>query len=142
MADGDEPKKNISSEEFKLRIQIETLLLTWVRTAISFIGFGFVTARFGIFLKQIASVGDVRVVNHPRIAFLNTLAGTLMIALGVLILVVGIIGHRRTIDRLDRGELEVAGKWSMGVLISMALVVIGTAMAIYTLGRDRSGLFP
>jgi putative membrane protein len=102
-----------------------------VRTAISFIGFGFVTARFGIFLRQIASVGDVHVGAHPRIAFLNTMAGTLMIALGVLVLIVGIIGHRRTIDRLSRGELDVAGKWSMGVLVSMALAVIGTAMAIY-----------
>ena len=130
MADSDN-KKIISSEEFKLRIQIETMLLTWVRTAISFIGFGFVTARFGFFLKQIAAVGEIRVANHPRIAFLNTLAGTLMISLGVLILIAGILGHRRTIDRLDRGELDVAGKWSMGVLISIALAVIGTAMAIY-----------
>jgi putative membrane protein len=123
--------KTCGPEEFKLRIQVETMLLTWVRTAISFIGFGFVTARFGIFLRQIASVGDVRVHAHPRIAFLNTMAGTLMIGLGVVILIVGVLGHRRTIDRLERGELDVAGKWSMGVLISVALAVIGTAMAIY-----------
>jgi putative membrane protein len=123
--------KTCSPEEFKLRIQVETMLLTWVRTAISFIGFGFVTARFGIFLRQIATVGDVHVRAHPHIAFLNTLAGTLMIGLGVVILIVGILGHRRTIDRLDRGELDVAGKWSMGVIISIALAVIGTAMAIY-----------
>ena len=63
MAESGGKTTNISSEEFKLRIQIETMILTWVRTALSLMAFGFVTARFGLFLRQIASVGELAIRN-------------------------------------------------------------------------------
>ena len=125
-------KTNVSSaESFRLRIQVETLLLVWVRTSLSLMAFGFVTARFGLFPRQIASVGEVRVVDHPRLALANTLAGTVMIVLGVVMLLVSIVGHLRTVDRLQRGEMPTAGRWSLGVVLSACLAVVGTGMAIY-----------
>jgi putative membrane protein len=130
MADSD--AKSISPpEQFRLRLQVETLLLVWVRTALSLMGFGFVTARFGLFLRQIASVGEVHVIDHPRLALANTAAGTVLIVLGVLVLIVAIVGHRRTMDRLARGELPTSGRWSLGVILSAMLAAIGTGMAVY-----------
>ena len=130
MADSD--STGISpSEQFRLRLQVETLLLVWVRTALALMGFGFVTARFGLFLRQIASVGEVRVDDHPRLALANTAAGTVMIVLGVVVLLVSLVGHARAIDRLRRGELPTAGRWSLGIVLSACLAAIGTGMAIY-----------
>jgi putative membrane protein len=131
MSNGDDKKTNISSEEFKLRMQIETMLLTWLRTALAFMGFGFVTARFGIFLKQIATASQAHVVDHPHLAQANTITGAFMILLGVAILVISIISHFRTIARLERGEMASSGSWSLGVILSMILAAVGTGMAIY-----------
>ena len=47
-----EPWSGMSSEEFKLRLQIETSLLVWLWTSLALIGFGFVLARFGLFLRE------------------------------------------------------------------------------------------
>src|SRR5690606_16027666 len=36
----------------------ERTLLAWVRTALAMMGFGFVVARFGLFLRELAAVGN------------------------------------------------------------------------------------
>jgi putative membrane protein len=125
-------KTDISpAETIRLRIQLEIMLLTWVRTALSLMAFGFVIARFGLFLKQIASVGEIHVIDHPQLALANTVAGTVMILLGVVMLLASIVGHLRTVDRLQRGEMPSSGRWSLGVVLSACLAAIGTGMAIY-----------
>ena len=50
----DEPRK-VSNEDFKMLLQLETSLLGWLRTSLSLMGFGFVIARFGLFLREIAA---------------------------------------------------------------------------------------
>ncbi len=37
----------------RLRLGMENTLLIWIRTGLSLMGFGFVLARFGLFLEQI-----------------------------------------------------------------------------------------
>ena len=36
----------------------ERTLLAWVRTGIALMGFGFVVARFGLFLRELVRVGE------------------------------------------------------------------------------------
>ena len=36
----------------------ERTLLAWVRTGLALMGFGFVVARFGLFLRELAAVRD------------------------------------------------------------------------------------
>src|SRR5262249_2094844 len=72
-----------TAEDLKLRLQIETALLGWVRISLALMGFGFVVARFGLFLREIAQVGEMKVKVHPGLAAVNTFAGTTLILLGV-----------------------------------------------------------
>jgi hypothetical protein len=46
-------------------------------TGLGLMGFGFVVARFGLFLREIAQVGEMKVGVHPGLAAVNTFAGTL-----------------------------------------------------------------
>ena len=39
-----------------LRLAAERTLLAWVRTGLSLMGFGFVVARFGLFLRELSAV--------------------------------------------------------------------------------------
>ena len=42
----------------------ERTLLAWVRTGLAMMGFGFVVARFGLFLREIAAMRDLSSQRH------------------------------------------------------------------------------
>jgi putative membrane protein len=122
----------MSSEEFKLRLQLETSLLVWVRTSLGLMGFGFVVARFGLFLRELTEMsGDSHVRPHPRLALVNSITGTTLITLGVVVLILAVLGHRRMVGRIERGELDFPSRWSLGVFLAGLLAALGSAIAIY-----------
>src|SRR5579859_4659770 len=125
-AEGD---KN-SGEVFRLRIQMETMLLGWVRTSLALMGFGFVLARFGLFLREIASVGEIRIHSHRWLALVNTFTGAILILLGVAVLLISVYFHRRMVIRLERGDLGQPGRWSLGMILCFILAGMGMGMAI------------
>ena len=131
MAVGETSGSNVTSDEYRLRAQMETTLLVWVRTTLALMGFGFVIARFGLFLREIAQMGHMSVPAHPNLALLNGLAGTFVITLGVAVLVIAVVFHHREVDRLERGELRRPVKWSLGVILSLILAAVGMSMAVY-----------
>ena len=45
-----------TSNDPRVRYAIERTLLAWVRTGLALMGFGFVVARFGLFLHEIEAV--------------------------------------------------------------------------------------
>lgn len=121
----------MSAEEFKLRLQLETSLLVWVRTSLGLMGFGFVVARFGLFLREITKLGETSVHPHPRLAALNSFTGTALIIMGVVVLVLAVLTHRRMVDRVERGDLDFPSRWSLGVFLAGLLAAMGGAIAVY-----------
>ena len=68
-------------EDPRVRFAAERTLLAWMRTGLALMGFGFVVARFGLFLREIAATGQVSV--HHRSTGWSLWIGTALIALGV-----------------------------------------------------------
>jgi len=118
-------------EIIRMRLQMETTLLGWVRTSLALMGFGFVLARFGFFLREIASVGEMRVRPHPWLATTNTFTGTALILLGVIVLLISVYSHRRMAIGLERGDLGVPGRWSLGMILCLILAGLGMGLAVY-----------
>ena len=129
--DGKPDAGKSSGEELKLRLQIETSLLGWVRTSLALMGFGFVVARFGLFLREVAEVGAVKIKAHPGLAAANTFAGTALIVLGVVSLLVAVVNHRRLAAGVERGDYGMPLRWSLGVILSFVLAALGMGMAVY-----------
>jgi inner membrane protein YidH len=125
-----EPRK-MTADEFRLRVQVETALLSWVNTSLALMGFGFVVARFGLFLRELAAVGNVALHSHPRLAWVNTVTGVVLILLGVATLVLSVVSHRALMERLDHGDLGPPSRWSRGVVLSLILAAIGVGVAVY-----------
>ena len=44
-----------TGEDPRVRFAAERTLLAWIRTGLALMGFGFVVARFGLFLREIAA---------------------------------------------------------------------------------------
>jgi putative membrane protein len=123
--------RNATNEEFKMMLQLETSLLGWLRTSLALMGFGFVIARFGLFLREIAMAAQVGVHPHPWLAKVNTGTGTGLIILGVVVMMISVRNHQRTVEQLQRGELKLPSRWSLSVVICLILCGLGMGMAIY-----------
>lgn len=106
----------------------ERTLLAWIRTGLALMGFGFVVARFGLFLQQMQVMQSA----SPEQSYgLSLWFGTLLIAAGVLMNVFAGWHHLRLIGELDRGETSHSHASAQAVAIAFFLAVVGLAMAIY-----------
>ncbi len=106
----------------------ERTFLAWIRTGVALMGFGFVVARFGLFLQELRLVQ----VNAPvRRYGLSLWFGTALIALGVLINVASAIHHVNVIDQLNRGAKAFERPSRTAIVVAGLLALLGLAMAIY-----------
>jgi len=121
----------------RTRLSADRTLMSVIRTALSLIGFGFTI--FQVFTNWSKLPGVTMSAHAPR----NF--GTVLVALGILMLVGGIVYHVRYMmqlrgerNRLKREGLihgESAYPVSLTLLVALALLLIGlAAMASMTLG--------
>jgi putative membrane protein len=116
-------------EDPRVRFAIERTLLAWIRTGLALMGFGFIVARFGIFLREIAAVREAAA-NKPSTG-LSLWIGTALILLGVIINLLISAEHVRLM-RQDRSPAPYGIRsWVMGVSVAIILAILGIAMAVY-----------
>jgi len=106
----------------------ERTLLAWIRTGLALMGFGFVVARFGLFLQQLQAMQKA----PPEQSYgLSLWFGTLLIAAGVLVNVFAGWHHVQLVKMMDRGETAYGRSAIQAVRIAFFLALVGLAMAIY-----------
>jgi putative membrane protein len=115
-------------EDPRNRWAAERTLLAWLRTGLALMGFGFVVARFGLFLRQLAALKEGPAA-HPT--GLSLFMGVALIVLGIVITLFAAREHAQIIGRLNRGEPFVPPTWSLGLVFALILAIIGTGVAIY-----------
>jgi uncharacterized protein (DUF302 family)/uncharacterized membrane protein YidH (DUF202 family) len=91
-------------------------------------GFGFVVARFGLFLQQLQLVQHAAAVPSQG---LSTWFGTALIGVGVIVNLVDGRRHARLLRALHRGEMAESRPSSRVIMIAFFLALVGLAMAIY-----------
>jgi len=123
--------RKVSSEEFRLLLQLETSLLMWLRTCLALMGFGFVIARFGLFLRETAQARQLAVQPQPWLVTVNSGLGTGLIVLGIVAMLLAVVNHRQAVERLRRGEFVFPSSWSLSVILSLVVVAVGMGMALY-----------
>ena len=121
----------MSSEEFRLLLQLETSLLMWLRTSLALMGFGFVIARFGLFLRGFAQADHLAVQPRPWLVGVNSGLGTGLIVLGIVVMILAVVNHQRAVERLRRGEFAMPSSWSLSVILSLIVAAVGMGMALY-----------
>jgi putative membrane protein len=106
----------------------ERTLLAWIRTGIAMMGFGFVVARFGLFLEQLQIV---RGIAPPQHFGLSLWFGTALLALGVAVNIIAGTHHLQLVRDLDRGDPPRSHTATLAVATAFLLGLVGIAMATY-----------
>jgi uncharacterized protein (DUF302 family)/uncharacterized membrane protein YidH (DUF202 family) len=113
----------------------ERTFLAWIRTGLALMGFGFVVARFGLFLQQL------ELIQHPRLASsygLSLWFGTALIAVGVAVFLLSAWHHLRLVQQLNRGGPLPSRPSTQAVSIALFLALVGLAMTIYLVSVHAS----
>ena len=91
-------------------------------------GFGFVVARFGLFLREL-------VVSNPslpqRPAGFSLPVGIFLILIGMVVNIVAGVRQARYIQAIDRGDFRAAFGSRFGYMLGATLAAVGLAMAVY-----------
>jgi len=112
----------------------ERTLLAWIRTGLAMMGFGFVVARFGLFLQEIHAAQNPSTVQTYG---LSLWFGTALIAVGVIVTALAGWRHVRLVRQIDRGESSRPHA-TQAVTVAFLLAAIGLAMAIYRVSIRKS----
>lgn len=103
----------------------ERTLLAWVRTAVALMGLGFVVARFGLFLRQLA----LERVAPPEPAHVSAVIGAALVGVSVLLTVLSTVRFFRARAQIERGSYEPEAFTE--VLAVAATVLAGLALLGY-----------
>ena len=106
----------------------ERTLLAWIRTGLALMGFGFVVARFGLFLQEMRIAQGNTL---PETHMVSRWFGTAIIAAGIIVNLSAIRRHRRLVGELHRGQFADYGPSQDGIILALFLAVVGAAMALY-----------
>jgi putative membrane protein len=106
----------------------ERTFLAWIRTGIALMGFGFVVARFGLFLRELASL---RTLPQLQGSALSVPLGTGLLVAGVLVNVFSSVRHVRIVRAINTGEPIGMKPSTMGIVVALGLAAAGLAMAVY-----------
>ncbi|WP_437185499.1 YidH family protein [Planctomicrobium sp. SH668] len=106
----------------------ERTLLAWVRTGLAMMGFGFVVARFGLFIREIVQLQGTKEVSDQG---LSLWVGVLLVALGVVVNLFAVLKHSLVVRSLRRGEPIQFRMISMETVAAIVISLVGMLMVVY-----------
>jgi len=126
------PETEVPIAEFDPRVYFaaERTMLAWLRTGLTIMAFGFVIARFGLFLK-ILELQMPRGTSGAH-AGLSAILGTALVAAGTLMILAATVQHRSflaTLPAIDRPRKYAGG--TLVLLSSLFISAVGAALTIY-----------
>jgi putative membrane protein len=118
------------SDDPRVYLAAERTLLAWIRTGVALMAFGFVVARFGVFLREMTLANPS---DHAQKHGLSLYVGLILICTGVVVLVVSAMRHRAYVRALDEGRFRERFGSTFAFVVVGLLAVAGVVMALVLL---------
>ncbi|MHC5539350.1 YidH family protein, partial [Singulisphaera rosea] len=118
-----------SSTRIRDHLANERTFLAWIRTALGLIGLGFVLARMGLFLKQLAAVGAPEHSRGIRAGHEFLLAGVVFLILGTVFGGVSGWTYQQVCRAIDADRFEPARR----PIVALTFIVVVGGLAIVAL---------
>jgi uncharacterized protein (DUF302 family)/uncharacterized membrane protein YidH (DUF202 family) len=124
----DEPVTPHQKASLSDELAAERTFLAWIRTGLALMGFGFVVARFGLFLQELVTVQHLY--SFPQLG-LSLWFGTGLIAAGVVVNLSSAWHHARLVRSLARGQPLPTRPSTQAILVAIFLALVGVGMMGY-----------
>ncbi len=105
--------------------------LAWIRTGLALMGFGFVVARFGLFLRELSvrNSGSTELSSHTTGS--SVWLGTALVIVGVLVNLSAVMTHIRQVKQLRSGEWIPGRISTIAITLALLLSAAGVGLAVY-----------
>ena len=109
----------------------ERTLLAWVRTGLTVMGFGFVVARFGLFLDLLAAQRAPSAAHAVSSSHLSSAIGIALVLLGAVSMILTAVQHRRYVLTLPAEDIPPLHNRALPVVLALILGSLGLLLAVY-----------
>ena len=109
----------------------ERTLLAWVRTGLTIMGFGFVVARFGLFLTLLAAQHVPSNTPVASSSHFSSGIGIALVLLGAGSMIFAAIQHQRLVSTLPIADLPPFHNRAFPVVLAFILGLLGLLLAVY-----------
>ena len=109
----------------------ERTLLAWIRTGLTIMGFGFVVARFGLFLSLLAAERAPSAAPVASPTHFSSGIGITLVLLGAVSMIFAAIQHRRFVLSLPAGDVPPRHNRAFPVILALILGSLGLLLAGY-----------
>jgi putative membrane protein len=123
-----EAGKVLGEGDPRVILAAERTLLAWIRTGLAMMGFGFLVAKFGLFLRELVILEGDQPAETPR---WSLWIGAALVVLGVAVNLLAGIEHLRFFRAQDSVPGGFGNGYWMGIVIAMLLAVIGAMMVVH-----------
>jgi putative membrane protein len=109
----------------------ERTLLAWVRTGLTIMAFGFVVARFGLFLRLLAAqhLASAPAAQPPH--DLSNVVGIGLVIVGTACMILGAYQHRSYVATLPHGDIPRSHSAVYPISLALFLAILGVVLAVY-----------
>jgi len=124
------PAAGSSAQELadpRVPLAAERTFLAWIRTGLALMGFGFVVARFGLFLQEWAALQSV---STPGRHGLSLWLGVSLVIMGIWVNLAAMVRYRRYLAQLATGIVPRPSA-RLETAVAVLLVAIGAAAILY-----------
>lgn len=109
----------------------ERTLLAWVRTGLTVMAFGFVVARFGLFLRLLATQQGQGIAEAQMHTHVSNVVGIALVLIGVCCMILGALQHRSFVTTLPAVDVPRSHAAIYPIVLSLLLAALGIVLAVY-----------
>lgn len=109
----------------------ERTLLAWVRTGLTIMAFGFVVARFGLFLRLLAAQHLATPAAPQSPHDLSNVVGIALVLVGTACMILGAIQHHSYVRTLPPADIPRTHSAIYPISLAVFLAVLGVVLAVY-----------
>lgn len=114
----------------RVHLANERTFLSWIRTSIGIMAFGFVVEKFALFVKQISIFLGGKI-SEPAHAGYSSFFGIFLVALGAIMGFLAFIRYKKVEKQIDEDTYKPS--ILLDVLLIIALLAIAVFLIIYLL---------
>ena len=118
----------MANEDPRIYFAAERTLLAWIRTGIAVMAFGFVVARFGLFLSLLPAAPNASFSSH-----LSPYIGAALVAIGIAAIAAGTLEYRRYCRTLRPEDLPSSHATRLPQTLAWLIVALGVLLVLVLL---------